>query len=380
MCAVTTSGSAKMVWENIPPTVTVDSSKTIASEVGQWFGRATIKRLASGILVLCYREGPSHSTSGLAEIHIRFSDDNGDTWSDEDKYLDDSPITGFPMNPDPRNEDEEANSPWLYLAPNGNLILHMWRVSYGVSMNGTYQSVSTDGGETWGATSAIDFDGIADDLKTFSTNDDFVLDGVIYAIAITYLDLGEDEGQASLIKSEDNGANWAKVSTICDFAEGPEGTGACEGGLEYLGNNKIIAVLRHAGAKATLQRFSDDLGQTWGDLKDWQLAFTVCSRHRVYTRAHLKGEANWWEDPVLIMCGFVHTTYGSGFPRRNAIWVSKNRGAAWFGPYYVDDETGDAGYGDLFYDSTNDQYVLVSYQGTVDEAVLEQYNLTISGI
>jgi len=80
------------------------------------------------------------------------------------------------------------------------------------------------------------------------------------------------------------------------------------------------------------------------------------------------------------MCGFVNPTKGSNHPRRNAVWVSKNRGLAWFGPYYTDDETDDAGYGDLFYDSTNAQYVFISYHGTVDEAELKQYNLTITGI
>lgn len=355
--------------------VSVASSVTIAEETNQWFGRAALERLDSGIWVLCYKEASAHAENDGA-LHIRFSDDNGATWSDEDKYLDDTAISGFPMNPTGAGEDEDAGEPWLYVAPNGNLILHMWRVDYGVSANGTYQSISTDDGLTWSASAQINFTGIADDAKVFATDDHFVLNGVIYAGARQVDDAALTNTKSIFIKSADNGTTWELVSTITDFVNYPTE----EIGLEYIGNDTIIAILRDDDNTVTYKTVSTDLGENWSALEDITATFEAAGRIRIKTRAHLKGFENWWTDSVLIAYGFQLMDPGNSYQRRNAVWISQDRGVTWDGPNYADVEVEDAGYADMLYNPTDNLWVMISYQGEQIEADLKQYNLEITGI
>jgi hypothetical protein len=104
----------------------------------------------------------------------------------------------------------------------------------------------------------------------------------------------------------------------------------------------------------------------------------IAARQKIYTRSHLQGHDGWWKDPVLVMGGFVHQSAGDSQPRRSCVWFSPDRGITWDGPHYVDTTTDDAGYGDLFWDRTNDRLVMVNYYGTLTAAVEKQYNLTVS--
>lgn len=365
-----------------PPTVTVGSSATIASATGQWFGRAAVKVIppvssdpnVNGVVILVYKESTAHQYNDGA-LHIRFSDNYGVTWSDEDKTLTGTSVTGFPMNPPDCVAGEDAGEGWLYIAPNSDLLLHMWRVNYGVTANGTYQSRSTDGGETWSTPAAVDFTGIADDAKVFATDDDFVYNGVIYAGARVYDNATPSNSKNILIKSDDNGTTWDYVSDISNFT-----TDTIEVGLEYLGNNTILAILRDMNNTYTYKATSMDMGATWSSLSDVTATLTASGRHRIYTRSHLRGGANWWQDPVLIMVGFQLMSPGNSQQRRNAVWISMDQGATWTGPLYLDTQSEDAGYGDIFYDPDLDRYVVINYQGTLDAAVVKQYNLIIGGI
>lgn len=363
--------------------VTVDATSTVSSGgTDDWHGRASIKRRPTdGALVLCYRTASAHSVNDGA-LHIRFSDDNGHTWTSEDTTLDGGAVSGFPMNPDELSSGEDAGEPWLYVAPNGDLLLHMWRVDYGTSLGGTYQARSTDDGHTWSAaTGPVQFDGLteAQNGKTFATDDDFVHDRTIYAGARVYQDADGHPASMVLVTSDDDGTSWARRSTIVSSTE-LDNMGAQEVGLEYVGNDTIVAMIRDNEEVASYRRVSTDMGETWGTLDDVTSQVDIASRQRVYTRAHLQGLSGWWKDPVLVMVGFVHQTSGSSMPRRSCVWVSRDRGATWDGPHYIAAQTEDAGYGDMFYDETSGQWVVVTYQGTSDAADLNQYRLTIDGI
>jgi hypothetical protein len=358
-------------------TVNIDSVSTLASSAGQWFGRASVK-VRSGIVILSYYEASAHASHD-GELHIRFSDDYGATWTAEDTKLGGGAVTGFPMNPSTLDAGQDAGEPWLYLAPNGNLILHMWRVSAAGPNGGTYQSVSTDGGETWTESAAVDFTGVTDDSMCFATDDDFVYDGVIYAGARIH----EGDAQPSeslLIKSTDNGTTWSKVSTIMANNEGVNSQGAWEVGLEYLGNSTILAALRGTDSANAYQRMSTDMGETWGDLTNVTARVGIALRQRVYTRAHLKGQANWWNDRYLIMVGGVNTISGDSQNRRNCIWTSTDAGSNWSNPKWIDPNLGDGGYGDIFYNPNTGKYVVINYQGSLTEASLKQYTLTLNGV
>lgn len=378
-----TAGGGSGPLAGFAPTVTVDTTTTVSSGgTNDWHGRASIvRRPSDDALVLCYRRGSRHDVNDGA-LHVRFSDDHGDTWTAEDTTLAGASVAGFPMNPDTLSSGQDAGEPWLMVAPNGDLLLHMWRVDYAVSLGGTYQARSSDGGETWSAASGpVQFDGLteAQNGKTFATDDDFVYDRTIYAGARVYTDADGVPASMVLVTSDDNGRSWTRLSTIVSSAENG-GQGAQEVGLEYVGNSTIVAMLRDNPHTASYRRISTDMGQTWGTLDDVTSQVGIAARQRVFTRAHIKGLSGWWKDPVLVMVGFVHQTSGSSHPRRNAVWLSHDRGTTWDGPHYIDASTEDAGYGDVFWDPTNGQYRVVTYQGTTETAGLTQYDLTLGGV
>lgn len=359
--------------------VSVDSTALIAeSTSGEWYGRAAMEVLPSGVVVMVYAGGSSHSIiDGV--IHIRFSDDYGATWSDEDKTLAGAAVTGFPAYPTGAapGDDLSPVEPWLMQAPNGDLLMQCWKADiedYSTASGGSWQMRSTDGGSTWSSLAQINFVDIANDDLVFMTDDHFILDGVIYAGFREFQDQDSDPQRNGLVKSADNGATWTLVAYITDFSDN-----TIEVGFEYVGNNRIVAFIRGRSNAKTLYGVSDDLGATW-DLEEIHGTTGIVGRPRIFTRAHLKGLDNWWIDNVLILVGFESITPGSWLDRRNAVWISQDRGETWDGPHYLDSMTDDAGYGDMIYDPINNLWVFVSYQGSTSAASLKQYNLEITGI
>ena len=352
------------------PSVTVSSTATIDSGSGasDWVGRPSVKRRPSdNALVLTYTRKTGHaSTDG--PLHIRFSDDDGATWTALDTALASDgggAISGFPMNP-----EDYAGEPWLMVAPNGDLLVHTWGLRDPGPSVGTYQSRSTDGGLTWSIPVNLDFGGITGDTTIYSTDDDFVFDRTIYAGARKFS--GSDV-KSMLVKSADNGETWEWVSDISSYT-----TDTQEVGIEYVGNDTIVAILRAQNNDHTYRAISTDMGATWGSLTNMDSAIGISGRHRLYTRMHLRGEAGWWKDPTLFMCGFIFPTPGSSQPRRNAVWFSPDRGTTWDGPHYIDSQDTDGGYGDLFWDFTNDRLGVVMYKGSsLNAATLKQYGVTV---
>jgi hypothetical protein len=330
--------------------------------------------VVNGVTVLIYRPATHHGENDGA-LHIRFSDDYGETWTAANTTLLGAAVTGFPMNPSTLSAGEDAGEPWLYIAPNGNLILHMWRVDYGVTAKGTYQSVSTDGGLTWSASALVDFGGLdaATDLLTFATDDHFVYDGVIYAGARIYDDAVPTNTKNIFIKSTDNGATWTYVSDISNFT-----TDTIEVGMEYIGNNTVIALMRDKNSQYSYKSVSTDMGVTWSALQDVTIQVKTLGRIRIYTLAHLRGEANWWSDTNMVGIGQEHVIPGSSQTRRNSIWLSFDAGATWTEQHYLDDVSEDAGYGDIIYDPNTGKYVNVTYQGNLQTASLVQYKFNVT--
>ena len=143
-------GSAGGTVAPFNPAVTVATTTTLGTGgTDDWWGRASIKRRPSdNALVMAYYRAPHHALNG-GDLHIKFSNDDGATWTAEDTKIGGGTVSGFPMNPPGLTGDQDAGEPWLYVAPNGDLLLHMWKVAYGVSSAGSWQSRSTDGGHTW---------------------------------------------------------------------------------------------------------------------------------------------------------------------------------------------------------------------------------------
>lgn len=353
------------------PVVTVNSITTLVSGTN-WYGRAALEEV-DNLWILCYRDGSKHYVND-GHLHIKFSEDYGVTWTAEDTYIDSNPVGGFPMNPPDCLAGEDAGEPWLYKAPNGNLILHMWRVDYGVTTNGTYQSISTDNGATWSTGTVVNFSGIADDNKIFATDDHFIYNGTIYAAARIYNDVTPTDTKNIFIKSSDNGVTWEYVSDMSPFA-----TDTQEVGFEYIGDNTIVAILRDLGNVKTYRTYSRDMGATWETLVDITSTFSASGRLRIFTRSHIRNKSNFWLDGILLAIGFELMSPGNSIPRRNAIWISVDRGTTWT-KTYVDAQTDDAGYGDIQYNPLTNEYIYITYFGTQDRAQIRQYNLSIAGI
>lgn len=382
-----TGGSSGGTVAPFDPSVSVASSSTLASGAGSsdWQGRGYITRRSDDVLVIVYRIGSGHNTS--ASLAIRFSDDEGATWTAENTALASEgggAVSGFPMDA-PGDGTISYGEGVVLTAPNGDLLVEMWNVD-GISSSGTllgtYQSRSTDDGLTWSTPAAVTFASNPNvDIRTFMTDDWFVFDRTIYMGARYYVD-GDGVPSASvLMKSTDNGASWSYVSTVVSTSEGTAGAlGGQEFGMEYVGNSTIVTMIRDNAHTKSYRRISTDMGATWGTLTDVTSTVGIAARQKLYTRSHLQGHDGWWKDPMLVMAGFVHQNPPSSQTRRNAIWISPDRGTTWDGPHYIDSSTEDAGYGDLFWDRTNDRLVATNYQGSLAAASLKQYNLTLTGL
>lgn len=363
--------------------VTVDSSSTISSGgTLDHHGRAAVKRWLSSFggddrLVLIYRRATAHNATG-AELEIRFSDDDGATWTAENTKLGGGAVTNFPM--EPPVGDISFGLGWLMVTPNGALVINMTSANgtFGATVNDAYQSVSTDGGETWSSPAAVVGDaGLLG--KTLGGNGDYIANGYVYTNAADPSDYTDWSPSATrIMRTNDDGATWDTIGTM--VATTDISTGAFETGIVRVGTTRVLGVIRDMPHTNAYQRFSDDLGVTWGTIEDITSTAGILGMPRLYTRAWLKGQANWWKDPVVVMVGFVHQSPPSSQTRRNCVWVSRDHGATWSTPFYIDSTVEDAGYGDMFYDAGNDQYVVINYQGTLTAASLKQYRLSIAGI
>lgn len=340
-----------------------------------WHGRPAVKRRPSDdALVMVYRSGTSH-LSASSTLHCRFSDDEATSWTADNTKLGGGAVSGFPMSP-PEGAIN-AGDGWLYVADNGDLLLHMWSVTptgddWPATLNGTWQSRSTDGAHSWDTPVQVDFGGGFDQDHVFATDDDFVLDGTIYAAARVYNADTPTDSFVIFIKSEDDGTSWEYVSDITSA-----GSDTQEIGLEYIGNNRIRGFIRSLTNDETLRCDSDDLGATWS-LTDVTTSLGLSGRHRLYTIAHLRGEANWWDDPAMLMVGFVLNVPGSSQSRTNCVWYSPDRFDTVYGPFGLDSTFEDAGYGDLFA-KADGSFGVVSYRGTLTAAALVQYDFELVG-
>jgi hypothetical protein len=362
---------------------------------GGWYGRCSIYERPDGIIVRTYREGEAHHLNLYDRIHIKFSADYGQTWSEQNKYLNGTSVTGFPMWPTTGVYAVDAKGGvhgLLVGCPNGDILVFMWCSDYAGDNDGTHMSRSTDGGLTWSTPAKITYQNTAlNQNRIFFGEGHTVVDNVIYAAA-RYYNTDSPVSEANyLVVSTDNGITWTfrgQLSTPTDPA--PRGTQ--EMSIEYVGNGRFVSLLREAGNSDGWFSYSNDFGYTWSTLVDVTAALGIGStswlgRTQMKTRAHLKKQYNWWNDRVLIVTGFVGGSDGvSTGARQNASWVGiipidyNLANIAWYGPFYLDVVGYDGGYGDMFYNPNLKQFVFCSYRSPVDYygGSTKQYNFTLS--
>jgi hypothetical protein len=296
--------------------------------------------------------------AGVSTGHISFSPDYGAAWKAEDVFTDNGAVVNYPVNGSGQNV--------IAKAPNGNLLLLT------ATVTGPTMYVSSDGGKTWGDTVAMTISGIpaGDNPYTYPCDQGVVVDNIIYVTCIRYTPPYNAPYKMYLIKSTDSGATWSFVSEIgADIA-----TGCGEAGIEFIGGTTFIVLIRAINNDIYRAR-SYDMGVTWS--ASVFMGWTQGGRWHIHTGAHLRNEANWWNDPVLIANGFVI----SGGGRVNCVRISKDKGATWTSFFAADVHSqGMGGYGDLIYNPNTSEYVLIEYFQESPNYVIKQYNMTISGI
>jgi hypothetical protein len=346
-------------------TVALEATTVVRESLTEpdWFGRASVKTLSTGVTVMTYYRGTGHAENQGA-IHICFSNDYGETWTAEDADLNDDAVAGFPMLPPVLDTGEDADESWLVKYDDDTLLLFIQRENWPSTFKGTYQSKSVDGGITWTTPAYVTVTGSQDSDYARLTNDHAIYNGRLYC---AYEDKYGGGERCCLAYTDDVGANWTHLSVIA--------TNTSEAALEYVGNDTLVSVLRSRTNNQTITNRSTNLGTSWVGATELTWRIPPICRPRIKTRAHLKGEANWWEDTHLILWG----GYFENSKRINCVSFSKDSGATWTIPTALDTPYDDAAYGDILYNPNADTYEYLCYRGNgfAGPARIVQYSLRV---
>ena len=355
---------------------------------GRYFGRASLQVLTDGVWVMTYIHSAHHWNCHDGQIEVMFSADEGRTWAPPNTYLDGKPVSGLPSAASPKESPHDPIEPYLYLAPNGDLVIATMDAIFPgqgkprPGHGGTWITVSADNGRSWSKWSKVIFKGVPGGGGGDLTQDSFLDGNTIYATSRLsgWGEIGKGKSLPGLFKSTDNGRIWQFIS-CCDSEMDWDRSSDTETGIERVGETELVVVIR-GGSKAELPFLtrSHDMGKTW--TKPVRMSPTVKSwkRARIYTIKHLKHLSrvetipNWWHDNILIGTG-VHQV--SVATRNVGLWYSQDKGETWSAPLDLDVTTQDAGYGDVRMRKNGD-LVVVSYHGAFDQASIKQYVVGIS--
>ena len=322
------------------PVFTRVSETTLWSTSGakDWLGWPQLIKISSTRWIMTYVASTGHIDNDLTTtIHIRFSDNEGATWTNENTKLGGGAVTGFPMM---------AHDPLirtlgglLIICPNGDLLFHQYD-----NTRGTYQWRSTDDGDNW-----TDEGRIQDDPK-FISLDDYKIDGSDIYITVNYTN-NTEPWINRLYKSSDNGATWVMVS---EFE-----TDGDECGLIIAPNGDFIIVMRDHDLVTTYQWRSTDKGLTWGPKTP------VASLYKLQRPRMVLDGANG-----IILHG---RNYLGADLQNNVLYYSNDNGITWsrrFFPYVT--RTGDGNYNGYIIKDNGDYY-MISYSGTKTAAGIKQF-------
>jgi len=190
------------------------------------------------------REG--HQVPGDGKYRpLRFTDDEGATWTAENTYLDGNPVTGL--------VDGDTASCYLIMAPNGDLLFFQDDTG-NTFVDDIYRS--SDGGKTWTHVAS----GIPNPELRMPAGYGCVRDGVIYVPLHKFTNAALSKPwDQEVWASDDNGVTWELQGTV-PYAPGTSGD---EFSVMVTTGNNMIAVCRDAAKATTYWNKSSDLGATW---------------------------------------------------------------------------------------------------------------------
>lgn len=305
-----------------------------------------------GTWIHVYREAEEHGYDSGAELHIRFSEDEGSTWTAEDTFIDAGAVTGFPITEHSTNSVVDA---FIGRAANGDLFLLVGELDSSDNVQGTWLYTSSDDGDTWSDDGQINTD---DEL--YLCSGDHVLVGTVIYVA-GWADPGQDAAalKSVLYKSINNGATWTLVSDITATSDDTS-----EAGIAHLGGDDLLTVITDLDG-VTDKRVSDDLGATWGSLTiiTDQLTIVARPKFRVFDE---------YADYLFLIGRSRNTPAGVHF---TGIFYTQDNGVTWIGPY-LPDIAGytDGSYCDMLSDSAG--LYMFAYGGTNDDADIYEYKIT----
>jgi len=312
-----------------------------------WVGRPSLSNNGH-IWVLVYRQARHHSFDHPSTLQIRFSQDEGVTWTNKNTFLDGTPVRGFPLTTHSSRILSDVSGGTLVKTPNDNLLLFVREE--GEPQIGTYVWRSTDGGASW-----VDEGKINNDNTLLMGGQAVAVETDLYATF--WVDANADYKppfKTVLYKSTDDGKSWIHMS---DVTSG--GTG--ESALVYLGGNELLVVLRDAAFQKTYIRKSKDLGKSWGELQDATDMLGVLGRPKIQTfpdepyRLYLYGRDD--------LNGLDYTV----------LYYSDNQGITWSKKFYPDAISyPDTGYSTLT-KRVDGNFYMLSYGGTSQRASIKVY-------
>lgn len=304
--------------------------------------------------IMTYRAAPGHSYSADGRVHIRFSTDEGATWTAEDTYTDGNAVNGAPFGGDGTND---LNCPLVIKAPNGDLLLCATEQEAVYSVSSFSIWKSTDGGASWTDLGVKSSDGGIMDAVIIGTD--------IYAAAYTTDDTNPPSGaKAVLLKSTNNGIAWTKVCDVTTWTGQAVNVDEC--GICNPTGNTLVVMMRSRGALAyTWERISTDLGANWGSMIDLTSQLGIIQRPRLRIFAD--------EPNRIYMIGRLYVDPDSW----TVVSYSDNGGTTWSTPFKLDDAAAvDCGYADLIR-RTNGLLYALDYRGTNDAATIYEYVLDV---
>lgn len=337
-----------LTWTTVTTDIarlTVISSRQmwVTSGSDDWLGRPHLLDRGDGVWVAVYRSGTAHAAG--SRLHIRFSSDQGLTWTAEDTYTNGSAVTGFPILP----PVDEMGGCEIAKAANSDLLIIV-RDGSGANRNGSWLFRSTTSGAGWTSQGKINAD------NTLIMGGQIILIGsTLYATFTVDADAnGATPYAVHLYKSVDHGVTWTFVAEVIAAA-----TGANESSIVSTGGNNLLVIARSDSEATTYKATSTDLGATWS------APSSIGSLVGVIQRPKLR-----YVGSRLYLFGRDQLTASDLF---TVVWYSDDDGVSWNHQLWLNETTlTDTGYCDML-PRTNGNLYLLTYEGTQNTASIYEY-------
>ena len=159
-----------------------------------------------------------------------------------------------------------------------------------------------------------------------------------------------------LLRSRDEGRSWERAGAIT------EGSNLInETGILHLGGDKLMVVARASQENATYLGVSEDLGETWGPMRDISEQVGVVQQPNLIKLSNQPGR--------IYLAGRARKKETA---QRNGLWWSDNLGQHWQGGVLDEQDFIDTGYGDMLSRSDGNM-VYLAYRGRDSRAETFSY-------